>query len=386
VGTASPPQSVTITNTGTEPLSIVKIGVGTSLDFAVVYPTCLALGNILAVGQSCVVSVTFTPTASGTRTATLSISDTATGSPQTVALTGIGTAIFTLSSPSANNPVIIGSTQTTFVIVANGPTTFTNAITLACSTTTAATCTFSANPIFVGGASSTMTVSNLSAGFPNPFTFTLTGTSGSQSTSLQLSLGFTDFNLTATPSSATVTAGSAATYNVYINPLNGFNQQVQLAVESTSPTLPDYTATYAPAIKAAPNGSSPAEITVTITTQTYVAPPTNTHAPPRFPGGKLPPVILGLLCLAGLASLAWGNRRRARQGWLGSGWTAVRLATISLIMVLNLAFVACRSSTLVISGTTTGGYVITLSGTLVSNTAVVRTVVVDLAVTSSNPV
>jgi hypothetical protein len=64
---------------------------------------------------------------------------------------------------------------------------------------------------------------------------------------------------------------------------------------------------------------------------------------------------------------------------------AVRLATLSLILTLNLAFVACRASTLVISGTTTGGYVITFSGTLTSNTAVVRTVVVDLAVTASNP-
>src|SRR5208283_6224227 len=131
-----------------------------------------------------------------------------------------------------------------------------------------------------------------------------------------------------------------------------------------------------------PNGTSSSQITLNIATQTYV--PITTHAPPRFPSGRLPPLILGLLCLAGLGSLALGNRRRARHGWLGSGWLAVRLATISLILALNLALVACRSSTLVQSGTTTGGYTITISGTLTSNTVVIRYVTLSLAVTSSN--
>ena len=314
VGSISPPQSVTITNTGTEPLTINGIGVGSSLDFAETSPSCLALQNILAVGQSCTVNVTFTPTASGTRNASLSISDNASGSPQTVALTGIGTAAFTLSSPSAQNPVIVGSTQATFVLVANGPTSFTGAITLACSAGTAATCTFSQNPIFVGGTSSTMTVGNLSAGFNNPYIFTVTGTSGSQTTSLQLSLGFSDYTLTASPSSASTSAGTPATYTIYINPLNGFTGQVQLAVEKTVPTL-NATYTYLPNPYASPNGTSPAAIQVQVATQVYVAPPTNTHAPPRFPGGKLPPIIFGLLCLAGLGSLAFGNRRRARP-WM----------------------------------------------------------------------
>ena len=383
VGSISPPQSVTITNTGTEPLSINSIGVGSSLDYAETSATCLALQNLLAVGQSCTVSVTFTPTASGTRNASLSISDNATGSPQTVALTGIGAAAFTLSSPSAGNPTIIGSTQTTFTIVANG-TNFTGAITLACSSGTAATCTFSQNPIFVGGVSSIMTVSNLSAGFPNPYIFSVTGTSGSQTTTLQLSLGFSDYTLTASPVSVATAAGTPVAFTIYINPLNGFTGQVQLAVEKTVPAL-NATYTYSPNSSASPNGTSPAAIKVQVTTQTYVAPPTNTHAPPRFPGGKLPPIIFGLLCFAGLASLALGNRRRAHYGWMGSRWMAVRLATLSLILTFNLAFVACRSSTLVNSGTVPQGYVITFTGTMSSNASVIRTVVVDLSVTASNP-
>jgi hypothetical protein len=389
VGSPSAPQSVTITNTGTEPLTISKIGVGTSLDFTVTNPqtggqssTCLALNNILAVSQSCSVQVWFTPTASGTRNGTLSISDNASGSPQTVALTGIGTAAFTLSSPSAVNPTIIGSTQTTFVIVANGPTSFTGAITLACSS--GSTCAFSQNPIFVAGQSSTLTISNLTTGLSNPYLFTVTGTSGTQTFSLQLSLGFSDFTLTASPSSATVTAGHPATYTIFVNPLNGFNGSVQLVESKTTPAL-NATYSYTPN-PVTVNGTSPAAVTVVVGTYTYIAPPTNAHAPPSFPKNQFWPTACGLLMLTGLGSLALGNRRRTRKGWFGSSWMTVRLATISLILALNLALVGCRSSVLLISGTTTGGYVITLAGSLTSNTSVIRTVVIDLAVTSSNPV
>jgi hypothetical protein len=389
VGAVSAPQSVTITNTGTQPLTISKFSVGTSLDFTVTNPatgvpgnTCNALNNTLAVSQSCVVDVWFTPTASNTRSATLSISDNAAGSPQTVALTGIGAAAFTLSSPSAVNPTIIGSDQTTFVIVANGPTSFTGAITLSCSS--GSQCTFSQNPIFVGGASSTLTITNLTTQMPNPYLFTVTGTSGSQSFPLQLSLGFTDYSLSAAPSSAVVTAGHQAVYTIFVNPLNGFNSNVTLLCPPQLQMPPAATCVWS-STNTTPNGG-PSSVTLTVTTQVYVTPPSYTRAPPRFPGGKLPPIIFGLLCLAGLASLALGNRRRARQGWLGSGWMAVRMGTLSLIFALNLALAAsCRSGILVQSGTTTGGYTITLTGELTSNTTVLRYVTIALAVTASNP-
>ena len=41
-------------------------------------------------GGNCSIGVTFTPTAAGSRSATLSIGDNATGSPQLVNLTGTG--------------------------------------------------------------------------------------------------------------------------------------------------------------------------------------------------------------------------------------------------------------------------------------------------------
>jgi hypothetical protein len=377
VGTVSPPQSVTITNTGTETLSITSFSVGSSLDYQYNAASCLAVQNTLTVGQSCVVTVTFSPTASGTRTAGLSISDTATGSPQTVALTGIGAAAFTLTSPTAVNPALIGDTQTTFVIQANGPSSFNGAISLTCSPGT--TCNFSTTPIFVGQ-NTTLTVSNLTATLANPYIFQVTGTSGSQSTTVQLSLTFEDYTLTATPSADTIQAGTNAGYSILVNPLYGFNQQVTLNCFKGMP--PDATCTFSPNATPTPNGTSSTTVTLSISTVKYVAP---THAPPRFPNGKLPPLIFGLLSLAGLASLALGKRRRDRHGWLGAGWLGVRLATLSLILALNLALAACRPNILVQSGTTTGNYVITITGTLTSNTAVIRNTYLNLSVTSSPP-
>src|SRR5437016_1878665 len=46
----------------------------------------------LAAGANCTINVTFTPTASGARTGTLSVTDNAGGSPQIMTLSGNGTA------------------------------------------------------------------------------------------------------------------------------------------------------------------------------------------------------------------------------------------------------------------------------------------------------
>jgi hypothetical protein len=81
-GTTSGAQQVTITNSGTGPLSISTIQ--TSGPFASTN-TC---GAPISPAGICTVQVTFTPTASGTQTGALTITDNAPGSPQTVALTG----------------------------------------------------------------------------------------------------------------------------------------------------------------------------------------------------------------------------------------------------------------------------------------------------------
>ncbi len=92
VGTTSAAQTVTLTNSGTAPLTIAGIGLGgtDAGDFAQT-GTCPVGPATLAAGASCAISVTFTPTAAGGRGATLTVTDNAAGSPHTVALAGSGT-------------------------------------------------------------------------------------------------------------------------------------------------------------------------------------------------------------------------------------------------------------------------------------------------------
>jgi Astacin (Peptidase family M12A)/Abnormal spindle-like microcephaly-assoc'd, ASPM-SPD-2-Hydin len=85
VGTTSASKTVTIKNTGTGPTSI---SFGTTGDFAETLGTCT--GTLGPSPASCTVMVTFTPTATGSLTGTLTITDAATNSPQTVKLTGTG--------------------------------------------------------------------------------------------------------------------------------------------------------------------------------------------------------------------------------------------------------------------------------------------------------
>jgi len=62
-------------------------------------------GGSVAAGNSCSIFVTFKPTTTGTRSGTLSISDNAPNSPQTVALTGTGVLpAVTLTPPSLTFP------------------------------------------------------------------------------------------------------------------------------------------------------------------------------------------------------------------------------------------------------------------------------------------
>ncbi|WP_027345466.1 choice-of-anchor D domain-containing protein [Hamadaea tsunoensis] len=84
LNTTSAAQSVTVTNSGTAAAAIS--GVSVSGDFQQTN-TC---GSSLAAGASCSVSVTFRPTASGTRTGAVTITSNATNSPTTIGLTGTG--------------------------------------------------------------------------------------------------------------------------------------------------------------------------------------------------------------------------------------------------------------------------------------------------------
>jgi len=91
VGSSSNAQTVTLTNSGTIPLSISSIAIaGTNASDFAQTNTCPSGSNTLAVGSSCTISVTFTPGASGARSGSLTFTDNAADSPQSLTLSGNG--------------------------------------------------------------------------------------------------------------------------------------------------------------------------------------------------------------------------------------------------------------------------------------------------------
>jgi hypothetical protein len=85
VGATSTAKTFVLTNNQT--VALTSIAISTTGDFAVSATTCT---TSLAAKGKCTINVTFTPTALGTRTGQLNVSDSASNSPQTSTLTGAG--------------------------------------------------------------------------------------------------------------------------------------------------------------------------------------------------------------------------------------------------------------------------------------------------------
>lgn len=113
VGTKSAIQEVALINAGNVSLSITSVTA--SGEFSQ-HNNC---GSSLPGGTSCTISVIFAPTISGTKTGLITVTDNASGSPQTVSLTGTG-IVFELS-PSALyfGRVPIGQTPSQNVTLTN---------------------------------------------------------------------------------------------------------------------------------------------------------------------------------------------------------------------------------------------------------------------------
>jgi hypothetical protein len=102
VGSTSGTQTETITNSGTA--SATVSGVSVTGDFSQT-SNCTSI----AVNGSCTVTVSFKPTAGGTRTGTLTVTSNATNSPTTVSLTGNG--ISSTTNIALNQPITSSSNQ-----------------------------------------------------------------------------------------------------------------------------------------------------------------------------------------------------------------------------------------------------------------------------------
>ena len=115
---SSNPATVTLTNSGAGILLINSITA--TGDFSVVNNPC---SPSLAANSSCTISVSFSPTAEGVRTGTLSFSDWAQNSPQTVNLSGTGviTGAVQLITTAVLTKLGSGGFQAVITVTNNGP-------------------------------------------------------------------------------------------------------------------------------------------------------------------------------------------------------------------------------------------------------------------------
>jgi len=108
VDTASVGQVIILANTGNLPLTLsatsFHLAGANADDFAQVNTCSLSL----AAGNNCPIAILFTPSAVGTRGASMTITDNALGSPQSVSLSGTGTHDVILSWTPSATPGIAG--------------------------------------------------------------------------------------------------------------------------------------------------------------------------------------------------------------------------------------------------------------------------------------
>ena len=129
-------QAVTLRNTGNVDLTVGNVQIAG--DF-IQSNNCPAT---LAANASCVVNITFTPTAPGARNGSLTITDSAVGSPQTVNLVGVG-ADFAFTSSQGGNATIVGGIASFQFTISPVGGAFSSVIHLGCSATPLANCNVS---------------------------------------------------------------------------------------------------------------------------------------------------------------------------------------------------------------------------------------------------
>jgi len=207
-GVTSPTMTVTLMNTGKGSLTFTSnpaISGTNAADFAITAATCSTVNQVGA-GGSCTVTLTFKPSTMNAESASLNFADNATPSPQSVALTGTGTA------PA---PVVVFSTpQVNFGPVAKGTTSM--SMNVGVMNSGNAALIFSSNPSLSG---------------TNPGDFSITNSSCSTATQVAAGLTCT-VTLTFTPS---MTGMESATLNFADNATPGM-QSVSLLGGATSST------------------------------------------------------------------------------------------------------------------------------------------------------
>ena len=129
VGATAPAQSITLTNNGGVPLAVN--GIAATGDFVLAQGTNTCPMS-LAPAAACTAGVVFSPTAPGVRTGTVTFSDNATNSPQTLTLSGVGVD-FTFAPDGPTSMSITSGQSATYTLLLSSLAGLTGNVAFACS-------------------------------------------------------------------------------------------------------------------------------------------------------------------------------------------------------------------------------------------------------------
>jgi Abnormal spindle-like microcephaly-assoc'd, ASPM-SPD-2-Hydin/Chitobiase/beta-hexosaminidase C-terminal domain len=217
--------TTTLTNTGTAPLTINSISTTDTAAFAL-NNMCGTLPATLAAGANCTIAVTFVPSTPGVRVATLSVSDSASGSPQKVTLSGGTKLSFGAQNIGASSSQTItvnnsGNTALSISGVSIAPNTtpadFTQTNTCGTVAASGGTCTVTVTftPHGTGVRSATLNLPDTTTGATYTMPLSGSGTSAgvTLSPSSGLAFGSQTVLTTSAPQSLTLTNSTGATLN-----------------------------------------------------------------------------------------------------------------------------------------------------------------------------
>lgn len=354
-GVATASQAITLTNNTSTAIPFTSATIispspaAAATDFVVTNTSC---GTSIPAGMSCALGVVFTASTTS-ETATVSIVDGDSSSPQTVALTGTAPALFQVmpTSLTFTSSAVGTATAAQMVTITNGTgaaVPFTSA-TVTLTSATGNKADFAVNSTNCGisvpiagctisvvytpsvAATETANLVLVDGDASSPQTIALTGSV----TVVQPGFGLT----TSQSGVLTIKKGSSGMFNVSVNSTGGFNSAVALTCsgeprKSTCMIVPS-------SVTPPANGTMSAA--VTIATTALVAPPPSSA--PRFPPVSIrmvTPVFAAFLML-----LLFLSERRFRT----------RLGLVGALLVF-VALAGCAAS-----GTPKGNSTITITGT-----------------------
>ncbi len=350
LNTTSQPQTVTITN-GDNPQTISNIAIAgaAASDFKET-TTC---GSSLAVGATCTVTVSFTPTGQGIRQASIMVTDSAPGSPHVISLSGNVSTVTLSASSLAFGSQDVGTTSAPqqVTVTNNGNTALTfSSISASGDFAETDTCTRAPLP---PSTNCTITVTySPSAAIASIGAITITDNgSGSPQEILTTGTGvFVPFQISSLSPVASIPAGQTTIYNLSVVSPASPGQNVVLSCSAPA-TISCLVAPASVASTASP--TQVATLTINTSLRTSVPPVTGIKIDPttllrNLNGTWILWMIAGFMILA----LAAARRRPVT-------------AAFGFAVVLLLASVACSGSGSagVPAGTPAGSYQVTVTGT-----------------------